>query len=117
MSQPARLALVLAVLWGAAARGETPLSGRAKRERPIAVVVNRDEPLPEIHVALLPARRILGGLADVVPKLRPGRAPYISFLTGPSRTADIERVLTIGVHGPSRLVVVVHDGDGAEVTP
>ncbi len=73
--------------------------------------------LPEIHVALLPARRILGGLADVVPKLRPGRAPYISFLTGPSRTADIERVLTIGVHGPSRLVVVVHDGDGAEVTP
>jgi L-lactate dehydrogenase complex protein LldG len=69
--------------------------------------------LPEIHVALLPASRILPGLADVVPKLDPGRAPYISFITGPSRTADIERVLTIGVHGPSRLVVVVHDGDGA----
>jgi L-lactate dehydrogenase complex protein LldG len=79
--------------------------------------------LPEIHVALLPACRILPGLADVVPKLDPGRAPYISFITGPSRTADIERVLTIGVHGPSRLVVVVHDGDGgganvnAKVTP
>ena len=51
MSQPARLALVLAVLWGAAARGETPLSGRAKRERPVAVVGNPDEPLPEIRVA------------------------------------------------------------------
>lgn len=51
MSQPARLALVLAVLWGAAARGEPPLSSRAKRERPVAVVANRDEPLPEIHVA------------------------------------------------------------------
>ena len=43
-------------------------------------------------------------------------SPYISFITGPSRTADIERVLTIGVHGPSRLVVVVHDGDGATRT-
>lgn len=51
MSQPARLALVLAVLWGAAARGETPLSSRAKRERPVAVVGSPDEPLPEIHVA------------------------------------------------------------------
>lgn len=72
--------------------------------------------LPEIHVALLPASRILPGLADVVPKLDPGRVPYISFITGPSRTADIERVLTIGVHGPSRLVVVVHDDDGASAS-
>ena len=63
--------------------------------------------LPEIHVALLPASRILPGLADVVPKLDPGRAPYIAFITGPSRTADIERVLTIGVHGPGRLVIVI----------
>ncbi|MBK9965923.1 MAG: lactate utilization protein [Holophagales bacterium] len=69
--------------------------------------------LPEIHVALLPASRILPGLADVLPRLDPGRVPYIAFVTGPSRTADIERVLTIGVHGPSRLVVVVHDGDEA----
>jgi L-lactate dehydrogenase complex protein LldG len=75
--------------------------------------------LPEIHVALLPADRILPGLADVLPKLDPGGAPYISFITGPSRTADIERVLTIGAHGPVRLVVVVHDGAaaGGEVAP
>jgi L-lactate dehydrogenase complex protein LldG len=75
--------------------------------------------LPEIHVALLPADRILPSLADVLPKLDPGHAPYISFITGPSRTADIERVLTIGAHGPVRLVVVVHDGAaaGEEVTP
>ena len=36
-------------------------------------------------------------------------ANYISFITGPSRTADIERVLTIGVHGPERLIIVVVD--------
>jgi len=75
--------------------------------------------LPEIHVALLPAVRILPGLADALPRLDPRSAPYIAFVTGPSRTADIERVLTIGAHGPSRLVVVVHDGEAAraEVTP
>ncbi len=67
--------------------------------------------LPEVHVALLSVDRILPGLADVIPKLGPARAPYISFITGPSRTADIERVLTIGAHGPSRLVIVVHDGE------
>ena len=73
--------------------------------------------LPEIHVALLPESRILPGLADAVSRLDPGRVPYIAFVTGPSRTADIERVLTIGAHGPVRLVVVVHDGAAGEVTP
>ncbi len=75
--------------------------------------------LPEIHVALLPSDRILPSLADVLPRLDPRSAPYIAFVTGPSRTADIERVLTIGAHGPSRLVVVVHGDEAtrAEVTP
>jgi L-lactate dehydrogenase complex protein LldG len=34
---------------------------------------------------------------------------YLSLITGPSRTADIERVLTIGVHGPSRFVLIAAD--------
>jgi len=65
--------------------------------------------LPPIHIALIGADRILEDMGGVLERLRPDQINYISFITGPSRTADIERVLTIGVHGPERLIVVVVD--------
>jgi L-lactate dehydrogenase complex protein LldG len=65
--------------------------------------------LPEIHVVLLRTGTILPNLEALLPHLDPARSPYLSFITGPSRTADIERVLTIGVHGPVRLVILCID--------
>jgi L-lactate dehydrogenase complex protein LldG len=65
--------------------------------------------LPPIHMALIGTDRILGDMGAVLERLRPDQVNYVSFITGPSRTADIERVLTIGVHGPERLVIVVVD--------
>lgn len=66
--------------------------------------------LPPVHIAILDSSHILPGIKeafDVISQVF--HHGYISFITGPSRTADIERVLTIGVHGPSRLIVIAID--------
>jgi L-lactate dehydrogenase complex protein LldG len=65
--------------------------------------------LPVIHVAVVPTDAIEVDMAAALARVHPSRSGYISMITGPSRTADIERVLTIGVHGPSRLVIVFVD--------
>ena len=70
--------------------------------------------LPEIHVALLRTGTILPNLEALLPHLDPASSPYLAFVTGPSRTADIERVLTIGVHGPFRLVILCIDEPPAD---
>lgn len=65
--------------------------------------------LPPTHLALLPGDAIVPDLAALLQVLRPEQVSYLALITGPSRTADIERVLTIGVHGPKRLVIVFVD--------
>src|ERR1039457_730125 len=65
--------------------------------------------LPLIHIALLPTKNIQPDLATLLLKVHPSKAGYIAMITGASRTADIERVLTIGVHGPERLIIVCID--------
>lgn len=65
--------------------------------------------LPEIHIAILPMSKIEPDMKTVIKKIDIRNFPYITVISGPSRTADIERVLTIGVHGPERLIVVCVD--------
>ncbi|NIQ96923.1 MAG: lactate utilization protein [Desulfuromonadales bacterium] len=70
--------------------------------------------LPPIHFVLLDRRKIIVDSLEANPLLRRfhQRQPtnYLAYITGPSRTADIERVLTIGVHGPKELHILLIDG-------
>ena len=68
--------------------------------------------LPETSVIVVKAADIVEDIVDAAPFLRERQqgASYVSFITGPSRTADIERVGAIGVHGPLELHVIVREG-------
>jgi L-lactate dehydrogenase complex protein LldF len=61
--------------------------------------------LPEIHIAVLTKSDILPSLSDAMYLIKDTSAAV--FITGPSRTADIEMTLTIGVHGPKEIHVFV----------
>ena len=70
--------------------------------------------LPPVHIAIVRPEQILSGLSDLFPLLRAkARAQggdlssAITFITGPSRTADIELTLVVGVHGPQQLHVLL----------
>ena len=89
--------------FGAAATGSLVLDSTSEDMR-IATM------LCEAHVAVLERDRIRPDLESFEPELSGlmADAPnYTAFITGASRTADIERVLTIGVHGPAELHVVI----------
>jgi L-lactate dehydrogenase complex protein LldG len=66
--------------------------------------------LPETHVALVPGDRIVRTMEDAWALLRSER-PHMpraaNFISGPSRTADIEQTLVLGAHGPYRTHVVL----------
>ena len=70
--------------------------------------------LPPVHVVVATPEQIVGTLADALELARDRHAgsppSMLSFITGPSRTGDIERILVLGAHGPKELVVILVDG-------
>ncbi|MHB1654201.1 MAG: LutC/YkgG family protein [Desulfitobacteriaceae bacterium] len=73
--------------------------------------------LPPIHVALIQTSKLLPTLMETLATIHslPEIPGFVGFITGPSRTADIERVLTIGVHGPAQFIAVFVDEEVREV--
>lgn len=94
---------VTSAIAGVAATGSIVLDSRRAGGRLASL-------LPPVHVCVLPADRIVATPADVLRGLGDDPAalpPSLVLVTGPSRTGDIEQLLTIGAHGPTALHVIV----------
>ncbi len=76
---------------------------KSSAEKPRAVSL-----LPPIHLAIVHPEMLRPDLHQVFDEAR--HDPYLVFITGPSRTADIELTVTLGVHGPKSLHVWVLEG-------
>jgi len=94
---------VTSAIAGIAATGSIVLDSRRAGGRLASL-------LPPVHVCVLPADRIVAAPADVLRSLGDDPTalpPSLVLVTGPSRTGDIEQLLTIGAHGPTALHVIV----------
>jgi L-lactate dehydrogenase complex protein LldG len=70
--------------------------------------------LPETHVAIVQASRIVGAMEDAFELARKERGELpraTNFISGPSRTADIEQTIVLGAHGPYRVHVIIVNGE------
>ena len=86
--------------------GTLVLDSSRERNRLISLV-------PPVHIAIVDAANIYSTLGETLAVLHRDGAvsPIVTFVTGPSRTADIELTLAIGVHGPQELYVIVNEGE------
>ncbi len=85
--------------------GTLVLQSESERHRLVSLV-------PPVHIAIVNAASICLTLGEALAAVGRGDklSPTITFITGPSRTADIELTLAIGVHGPQELYVIVNEG-------
>lgn len=87
--------------WAIAETGSLVLAGGTGKGRSVTL-------LPPIHVAVVPMDRLLTTVPEAIGKYSDGNVPAnLCFHTGPSRTGDIEMTLSIGVHGPGEVHVVL----------
>jgi L-lactate dehydrogenase complex protein LldG len=78
----------------------------------VVVAASPDEPrarslLPDIHIAVVDEDRILADLPALLRAVRGSLPSSLAIISGPSRSADIEMILAVGVHGPKEQHVVV----------
>jgi L-lactate dehydrogenase complex protein LldG len=87
--------------------GTLMLDSESERHRLVSLV-------PPVHIAIVDAGNICLTLGEALSvAARDGEvSPTVTFITGPSRTADIELTLAIGVHGPQELHVIINDSGG-----
>lgn len=71
--------------------------------------------LPETHIAVVPVSRLVAGMEEAFALVgaEHGSLPRaLNFISGPSRTGDIEQTIVLGAHGPARVhLILVNDGE------
>jgi L-lactate utilization protein LutC len=74
--------------------------------------------LPFVHVTVVTEDRVLASLEELFAAVGSELPSALVVVSGPSRSADIEQVLTLGVHGPGEEhVVIMPAPEGAPTTP
>jgi L-lactate dehydrogenase complex protein LldG len=64
--------------------------------------------LPDMHIAVLPAERVLPTLEEAIARVYATEVPRaMTLVTGASATSDIEKIRVTGAHGPRRVAVIV----------
>ena len=84
--------------------GTLVLDSTRERHRLLSLV-------PPVHIAIVRASQIYRTLGEVLTLIRKDKeiSPAVTVITGPSRTADIELTLAIGVHGPQEVFVIIDE--------
>jgi len=89
--------------WAIAETGTLVLQSDAERHRLTSLI-------PPVHICILEARNIRQTLSELLQIVHNDLSRAVTFITGASRTSDIELTLAIGVHGPRELhVIVIND--------
>lgn len=86
--------------WAIAETGTLVLESGAERHRLVSLV-------PPVHVCVVKADSIRQTMGEILELVDTSANPAVTFITGASRTSDIELTLAIGVHGPKELYVIV----------
>jgi L-lactate dehydrogenase complex protein LldG len=88
--------------YGIAATGTLAVTGAPGRPLSLSL-------LPPVNLILVHASRLLPDLAAAIAELGPETVTRhrVALITGPSRTADIEKMIVVGVHGPKRLYAMI----------
>jgi L-lactate dehydrogenase complex protein LldG len=63
---------------------------------------------PRRHIIIIPANRAALTMAEALALTAAEPSGLVSWVTGPSRTADIEKILVLGAQGPSELIVILY---------
>ncbi len=63
--------------------------------------------LADVHVSLLPAASVVDRMDEALASFCADPPRNVSFCSGPSKTADIEQTLTVGAHGPRKIIALL----------